>query len=254
MSSPNFRSALKRRKWEEKEKSPNKQMLSDQCSRVSEKLSTKKGGISLASLELLIKEMKKRGMLKSPVIEEAFRNIDRRNFVPANLLNYCYEDRALPIGYGQTISQPSTVAFMLQLLSPQADQTILDVGSGSCWTTALLAYIVGIKGRVIALERIQELVDFGCKNLEEYPKYPISLYHANATEGWPAEAPYDRILVSASAKKVPEALLQQLKIGGIMVIPLRDMMGNMMKIEKLDDENYREVKHAGFAFVPFVEE
>ncbi len=207
----------------------------------------------MASLDFLIEQMKKNGILKSERIESAFRYVDRQDFVPDSLIHSCYEDRALPIGKGQTISQPSTVAFMLELLNPLPEQKILDVGSGSCWTTALLAFIVGEQGKVIALERIEALVELGRNNLQKYQNLAVEIHHANAFNGWMQEAPYDRILVSASAKKIPQALIDQLKTGGKMVIPLSDFRGNMVMTEKNEDGTLREERHAGFAFVPFIE-
>lgn len=111
----------------------------------------------------LISNLIKQGYLKSDILIEAFFKIERKEFLPEELEEQAEVNIALPIGYGQTISQPLTVAFMLELLDPQASQKILDVGSGSGWTTALLSFVVGEKGKVVALERIKELVYFGKK-------------------------------------------------------------------------------------------
>ena len=116
----------------------------------------------------LINSLIKQGYLKSDILIEAFFNIGRKEFLPQELEDQAEVNIALPIGYGQTISQPLTVAFMLELLDPRAGQKILDVGSGSGWTTALLSFIVGAKGKVVALERIKELVDFGKKNVQKF--------------------------------------------------------------------------------------
>ncbi len=116
----------------------------------------------------LVEHLIKRGVLKTPKIIEAFKKIDRKDFVKEEFLEEAYFDTPLPIGFGQTISQPYTVAFMLELLEPKEGDTVLDIGSGSGWTTALLAYIVGNKGKVIGVERIKELVEFGKKNLAKY--------------------------------------------------------------------------------------
>ncbi|HEC45807.1 MAG TPA: L-isoaspartyl protein carboxyl methyltransferase, partial [Epsilonproteobacteria bacterium] len=113
----------------------------------------------------LIDSMILRGMLGSPHIIDAFREIDRKYFVPESFEEHIYVDTPLPIGNNQTISQPSTVAFMLEKLEPGEGDKVLDIGSGSGWTTALLCHIVGEKGSVIGLERMDELVERGGENL-----------------------------------------------------------------------------------------
>jgi len=115
----------------------------------------------------LIKHLIARNVLKTKAIIDAFQAVDRIDFVPLKYLDEAYGDYPLPIGYGQTISQPFTVAFMLELLQPQKGDKILDVGSGSGWTTALLAHIVQEEGSVRGIELIPELVAFGKKNLNK---------------------------------------------------------------------------------------
>jgi len=116
----------------------------------------------------LVDSLIQQGWLKTPRIIEAFRNVKRVDFLPDNLKNLDELNEALPIGFDQTISQPLVVAFMLELLRPQIGDKILDVGSGSGWTTALLSEIVGEEGRVIAIETIPELKEFGEKNVCKY--------------------------------------------------------------------------------------
>lgn len=208
----------------------------------------------MPTLESLIQIMKDRGVLTSPELEEAILKMDRRFFVPDHLNDQCYGDYPLPIGEGQTISQPSTVALMLELLSVEKGNRILDVGAGSGWTTALLAVLTGDTGQVIGLERIKVLAAFGKNNLDQAKVLNAQVHHANGFYGWEEWAPYDRILVSAAADKVPKALLNQLKNGGRLVIPLRDFWGNMLLITKDEKGNLQRKTQAGFAFVPFVEE
>ena len=204
------------------------------------------------SLEQLILRMKERNILQSDLLEKAFMEVDRRDYVPPSVLSSCYEDRPLPIGEGQTISQPSTVAFMLELLQAETGNRVLDVGSGSGWTTALLAWLVGEEGHVVGLERISFLAEFGKNNLAKKKWMNAEIYHANGNEGWPDEAPYDRILVSAAAGEVPEALVSQLNDGGRLVIPLRDARGNMLLMWKNREGTIGKEYYPGFAFVPFV--
>jgi len=116
----------------------------------------------------LLKELEAEGWLKTPQIIEAFSQIKREDFVLAEDKDQAYLNDVLPLGFGQTISQPLVVAFMLELLQPSPGEKILDVGSGSGWTTALFSYLVKPKGKVIALEIIKELKDFGEKNVKKY--------------------------------------------------------------------------------------
>ncbi|WP_200763301.1 protein-L-isoaspartate O-methyltransferase [Nitrosophilus alvini] len=187
------------------------------------------------------------GVLKTQEIIEAFKNIDRKDFVPKKYLDAAYDDYPLPIGHGQTISQPFTVAFMLELLQPEKGDKILDIGSGSGWTTALLAFIVKDKGEVIGLERFPELVEFGQKNLSKYNFKNARIEEAE-TLGIPGEK-FDKILVSASAASLPETLVDQLKTGGRMVIPILE---SIYKIDKISESEIEKEEHYGFAFVPLI--
>jgi len=191
-------------------------------------------------------------LLKSKEIIEAFKKIKRRDFLPEKLKDLSELDEPLPIGYGQTISQPSVVAFMLELLQPHKSEKILDIGSGSGWTTALLAFIVGKKGRVIALERIPELKDFGNNNLKKYnfvKKGIVKFILADGSKGYKKEAPFDKILVSASAKKLPSAWKEQLKIGGRIVTPI----GSSIWLFKKSEKDFKSIQYPGFSFVPLIE-
>lgn len=206
--------------------------------------------VSKDKMEKMISQLISEKALKTPEIIEAFSFIDRKDFVPIEHQISAYKDCALPIGYGQTISQPYTVAFMLELLGPKEKDKILDVGSGSGWTTALLSKIVGEKGKVFGLERIPELVDFGKKNLLKYGFNNYKIMQAKETLGLSEEAPFDKILVSATAQDLPQDLIDQLRIGGIMVIPIKDAI---LKIVKLSENKTDTQKFIGFAFVPLIE-
>lgn len=200
----------------------------------------------------LINQLIKDGHLKTDAIIDAFSEINRIEFVPKEFEMQANVNIALPIGYGQTISQPLTVAFMLELLNPQKGQKILDVGSGSGWTVALLSYIVGKEGKVYALDVKEELVEFGKKNVDKYGYVKNGIaefYNINGIDGLPDKAPFDCILVSASAEEIPQVLKDQLKIGGKMVIPVGD---TIYFLEKKGEQKFEEKKFPGFSFVPLI--
>ncbi|TAK95585.1 protein-L-isoaspartate O-methyltransferase [Patescibacteria group bacterium] len=200
----------------------------------------------------LVNNLIRTGYLKSDPIIDAFSEMHRLEFVPEELESEAEANIPLPIGYGQTISQPLTVAFMLELLDPQAGQNILDVGSGSGWTTALLSYIVRAEGKVTALEVIPELCEVGKYNVNKFGfvKKGIAEFHCiDGTDGFAAKAPYDRILVSAMADDVPIELKNQLKVGGKMVIPVHN---NIWYLERRAEDDFYKEEYPGFDFVPLV--
>lgn len=182
-------------------------------------------------------------------VKKAFQEIDRRQFMPDDAKHLADLDTALPIGFGQTISQPYTVRAMLEWLEVEPGNKILDVGSGSGWTTALLAYLTGPKGTIHAVELIPELLEFGLQNVGSLGLKNIHFHQAGLKLGWPEGKPYDRILVSAAAEKVPQALIDQLKVGGKMVIPVEN---DILEIEKIAKDKLDIQAHEGFVFVPLL--
>ncbi len=200
----------------------------------------------------LLRSFVARNILTDKRIINAFSTISRHEFLPETKQPFAAEDIALPIGHNQTISQPRTVAFMLELLQPKKGQKILDVGAGSGWTTALLSRIVGPEGRVYGLEIIPELAQKADetikKILDKKTDAPARVLVTDGGWGYPEEAPFDRILVSASVEEIPETLIEQLKNGGIMVIPRRD---TIVKLTKNEAGEVSEEVYPGFAFVPF---
>jgi len=203
----------------------------------------------MKTLHELVDDMIFSNMLKSPQIIDAFKVVDRKYFVPASFAEDTYIDAPLPIGNYQTISQPSTVAFMLERLEPQEGDKVLDIGSGSGWTTALLCHIVGEEGSVTGVERVDALVGQGRENLSQF-NFGSHCHIESAGEklGLPGEQ-FDRILVSASADEIPEELFLQLKIGGILVIPVEN---SIYKFKKVSEEEIKTEEFYGFVFVPLI--
>jgi protein-L-isoaspartate(D-aspartate) O-methyltransferase len=209
----------------------------------------------------LIKNLIQEGYLKTPLIIEAFQNIDRKDFVPEKVKNDAYLDVALPIGFGQTISQPLTVAFMLELLQPQPGEKILDIGAGSGWVTALLAYIVSAHNTqinadqnalVIAIERLPDLKEMAEKNISKYnfiEKEVAKVVLGDGSKGFLVEAPFDKIIAGAAGKEIPTEWKEQLKIGGRIVAPVEH---NMMVLDKIDKDKFKIKEFSGFSFVPLI--
>lgn len=237
----------------------------------------------------LLNELIREGYLETPEIIEAFQKIDRADFLPPHLISnatseksffeikcggvpekervLAYENVALPIGYGSTISQPLTVAFMFEKLAPKTGDKILDIGSGSGWTSAMLAEVIaaspkagearprsgrGDQGEVIGIEIVPELVERATKVVDE--KYPhlakrIRFIAANAEHGFPDEAPFDGIIAAAAlADEIPAAWKEQLAIGGRIIAPVE----NAIHLVVREAENtYKEKVFPGFVFVPF---
>ena len=215
----------------------------------------------------LIDNLINEGWLKTPKIIDAFQKIKRKDFLPEDIKNLVELNEALPIGYGQTISQPLTVAFMMGQLQPKPNQKILDIGSGSGWTSALFAYIVSggelnsklkmknekLTGRVIAIDIVPELVEFGKRNVAKYnfiEKGIAEFICGDGSKGYKPEALFDRILVSATAERCFPAWKEQLKIGGRIVVPIGS---SIWLFVKKSEKDFQETEYPGFAFVPLIE-
>ncbi|MFH1392199.1 MAG: protein-L-isoaspartate(D-aspartate) O-methyltransferase [bacterium] len=190
-------------------------------------------------IDLLIRE----NYLKTPRIIKAFKKIDRADFVLEQFKKEAYANYPLSIGHNQTISQPATVAFMLELLEPKPGDKILDIGSGSGWQTALLAHIVK---QVFAIERIPELKKFGEKNVAKYGFDNIKFICTDGSNGLPEQAPFDKIIIAASAEKMPEILRQQLTENGRLVLPIKN---SIWLITKKSQQEF-----PGFVFVPLIKD
>jgi len=203
----------------------------------------------MSTNEELIRHLIDSGVLRSPPLINAFKRCDRILFIPQELHPYAYSDRPLPIGVAQTISQPYTVAVMLELLHPTLGNRVLDIGSGSGWTTALLATAVGKSGFVEGVEIIPSLAEYGNTNLRKIPIDNASITLADPSALGREGNLYDRILVSASAPEMPKKLFDQLKEGGILVIPIQN---SIWHITKHEDGTLDAYELPGFQFVPLI--
>ena len=200
----------------------------------------------------LINELLQSDYLNTLRIINAFEKVDRADFVSKESQWEAYENFPLSIGHGQTISQPATVAFMLEKLQPEKGNKILDVGSGSGWQTAMLAEIVGPKGQVIGMEIKDDLVKLGQRNVAKYSYPNLKIIKGNGWQGLPDEVPFDRIVVAAAAATVPDALKQQLKVGGRLVIPVGRGMQDIIVVDRVDKDHFNEQYFPGFVFVPLI--
>jgi protein-L-isoaspartate(D-aspartate) O-methyltransferase len=209
--------------------------------------------------ENIIQELIQSGYLRTPRIIEAFRLIDRRHFVPPDRMHEAYGNYPLPIGYGQTISQPLTVAFMLELLAPESGDVILEIGAGSGWQTALLACLVGREGRVISVELIPELCKLAHAHVGKYDYVRsgvVDIVLGDGSQGAPPKfippGGFDRIISAASAaRKIPEPWKVELRAGGRIVAPLRD---RIVMLDKTGEMEFTMEEYVGFSFVPLIEE
>ena len=201
----------------------------------------------------LVEELARGGYLKSPAIIDAFKSIDRASFVPDEFKSQAYENKPLPIGFEQTISQPLTVAFMLELLQPQPGSTILDIGAGSGWQSALIANLVGETGKVVAIERIPELKTLAENNLKNLPDLNgrINFVLGDGSLGYEPEAPYNRIIAAAAGDEIPESWKAQLKTGGTIVAPVGQ---SIVVIHKLTPDTFDRHEYLGFSFVPLIKD
>ena len=191
----------------------------------------------------LIAYLKEQGFSKK--IIRAFNKIKREDFIPEEWRHLAYENSAIPIGNNQTISQPYTIAFMLDLLHLKDNQKILEVGSGSGYVLSLIDEI-SKNSEIYGVEIIQDLVNSSRKNLTK--NINVKIIQGDGNLGLKEHSPFDRILVSASAKEIPQELIKQLKANGIMVC----VVGNsIFKITK-EETHVKKEEYPGFVFVPLV--
>lgn len=199
---------------------------------------------------LVSRQVEARGV-RDALVLAAMRGVRRELFVPNDLREEAYDDTPLPIGSGQTISQPYIVAFMIEALALRGGEKVLEIGAGSGYAAAVLAEIAG---EVFTIERIGQLAERAAANLASAGCDNVHVRHADGTEGWSDEAPFDVILVSAGAPDVPRSLMHQLKIGGRMVVPVGSdpRSQELIRITRVDDDDFDREDIADVRFVPLI--
>jgi protein-L-isoaspartate(D-aspartate) O-methyltransferase len=196
----------------------------------------------------LVETVRSKGISDERVLN-ALQTVPRHLFMDSSFINFSYQDQAFPIGAGQTISQPYTVAFQTQLLDIKPNDKILEIGTGSGYQTAIL---LELGARVYTIERQKELY-LKAQELLGKLGYKPHFFFGDGMEGKPAYGPYDKILITAAADEIPEKLLQQVKIGGIIVVPVGGRFSqSMMKIVRTSDKEYNKTSHGAFVFVPLL--
>lgn len=192
--------------------------------------------------------LKEKG-IKSPEVLKAIETVPRHLFLNSSFIERAYEDIAFPIGVGQTISHPHTVAFQTELLELKRGEKVLEIGTGSGYQTIIL---MEMGAKVYSIERQKTLYD---KTRLFLPSigYNPKLFYGDGYKGLPLFAPYDKIIITAGAPTIPKALLEQLKVGGRLIIPLGDKSQTMTLIRKITDKNLEKTEYGEFKFVPLLE-
>ncbi len=196
----------------------------------------------------LIDSVRSKGILNEDVLE-ALGRIPRHLFMDSSFVNFSYTDKAFPIASGQTISQPYTVAFQTELLEVKKHHKVLEIGTGSGYQTAVL---LELGARVYTIERQRQLFLDAQKTLGPLNYKPIFFY-GDGYEGLPSYQPFDRILITAAAPEIPQVLLDQLAVGGILVVPEGDRHGQkMVRVIKESEDHFQRSEHGHFSFVPLL--
>lgn len=202
--------------------------------------------------QMVERQIQRRG-IREPALIAALREVPRERFVSEEYTASAYDDSALPIPAGQTISQPYVVALMIRALQLSADDRVLEVGSGSGYAAAVLSRIAS---EVYAVERHEELVTYARKRLADLGYDNVHVRHADGTMGWPEHAPFQGIMVSASGPRVPQPLREQLAIGGRLVMPIGKERGmqTLVRLTRTGEEQFQEKDLGGVRFVPLIGE
>lgn len=199
--------------------------------------------------KILVEELKNKGISDENVLN-AINTVPRHVFLDSSFLNFAYQDKAFPIGSGQTISQPFTVAFQSSLLEIKKNMKVLEIGTGSGYQACVLAEM---GAKVFSIERQRKLYTKTKAFLAEFP-YRIKMFLGDGNKGLPTYGPFDRIIITAAAPEIPQALVDQLKVGGMMVIPLceNEEHQTMLRLTKQEDGTLKREEFGDFRFVPML--
>jgi protein-L-isoaspartate(D-aspartate) O-methyltransferase len=210
------------------------------------------GDSSQKRLDMVRYQVQARGVRDARVLA-AMRKVPREEFIPEGLREFAYEDSPLPIAADQTISQPYIVAFMVEALALAGGEKVLEIGAGSGYAAAVLGEIAG---RVFTIERIEELAEGARSVLERLGYHNVSVRHGDGTRGWPEEAPFDAIVVTAGGPEVPASLKRQMRVGGRIVIPVgKDAcVQALLRITRVAEDEFEQEDLADVRFVPLVGE
>jgi len=195
----------------------------------------------------LLEQLRQQGIRDEQLLH-AIETVPRERFIDEAFQHKAYENTALPIGSGQTISQPYTVARMTELLQLTPKSRVLEIGTGSGYQTAILAHLVE---HVCSVERIKGLQWQAKRRLKQLDLHNISTRHGDGWEGWPSRGPFDAIIVTAAPPEIPQALLKQLAEGGVMVLPVGEQTQTLQRIQRRDYEFIVDIVEA-VRFVPLV--
>ena len=198
----------------------------------------------------MVSYLKEKGIGNQKVLD-VFKSVPRHLFLDSTLESHAYEDKAFPIGAEQTISHPYTVAFQTELLQVNSGMKILEIGTGSGFQTAIL---IALGAEVYTIERQLELFRKCDRHFSIYPPGPKKLIYGDGYKGYVKEAPYDRIIVTAGAPEIPKELLKQLKVGGILVIPVGEEQQKMIVLERKGTKEFHQTVYGDFQFVPLLKE
>ncbi|MEM4330839.1 MAG: protein-L-isoaspartate(D-aspartate) O-methyltransferase [Candidatus Pacearchaeota archaeon] len=198
--------------------------------------------------EELYEELEKEGI--NFEIIEAIKKVDRKDFVPPTLKESAYENAPLPIGHGQTISQPYIVALMLQKLELKKGEKVLEIGTGSGWNAALISKLVGKNGEVYTIERIKELYEEAKKRLLTFKN--VQLFYGDGSKGLREYAPFDKIIITAAISEIPLEIKEQLKEGGMIIAPVGStQIQKLVRLKKIK-KGYIEESICDVVFVPLI--
>lgn len=189
--------------------------------------------------------------IRDPAALDAMRAVPREDFLPPSLAPLAYADEPLPIGEGQTISQPYVVALMIQAVEPKPGDRALEIGTGSGYSAAVLSRIVS---EVYTVERLASLAESARRRLGDLGYGNVHVLHGDGTLGWPEHAPYAAIVVTAAGPRVPPALLEQLAVGGRLVMPVETMphFQRLVRVFRTGKDDYRYEDREEVAFVPLI--